>query len=70
MRLCVQLILVSTTRYYAAGSLIADSRELAGGLMVISSGKIGVELPVDSEEADEENRKQNGNTMLFMFGRG
>jgi hypothetical protein len=31
---------VSTTRYFAEGSLIADSRELASGLMVISSGKV------------------------------
>ncbi len=66
----VQLILVSTTRYYAAGSLIADSRELAGGLMVITSGQVGVELPMDSEEADEENKKKNGNSLLYMFGRG
>jgi hypothetical protein len=70
MRLCAQLILVSTTRYYAEGSLIADSRELAEGLMVITSGKVGVELPMDSEEADEENGKQSGNTMLYMFRRG
>ncbi len=62
--------MVSTTRYYAAGSLIADSREIAGGLMVITSGQVGVELPMDSEEADEENKKQNGNTLLYMFGRG
>jgi hypothetical protein len=61
---------VSTTRYYAKGSLIADSRELASGLMVITSGKVGVELPIDSEEADEEHGKENGNTLLYMFGRG
>jgi hypothetical protein len=65
-----QLILVSTTKYYAEGSLIADCRELASGLMVITSGKVGVELPMDSEEADEENGKQGGNTLLYMFGRG
>ncbi len=63
-------MLVSSTRCYSEGSLIADSRELADGLMVIKAGQVGVELPMDSEEADEENSKQDGRTLLYVFGRG
>jgi hypothetical protein len=66
----VQLTMMSKTRYFAEGSLIADSRELANGLMVITSGSVGIELPMDSTEADEENSKPNGNTLLFILGRG
>ncbi len=65
-----QLTMMSKTRYYAEGSLIADSRENAHGLMVITSGSVGIELPMDSAEADEENNKPNGNTLLFILGRG
>jgi hypothetical protein len=61
---------MSTTKYYSEGSLIADSRELADGLMVIISGQVGVELPMDSAEADEENNKPEGKTLLYVFGRG
>jgi hypothetical protein len=56
--------------YFSEGSIIADSHEMAKGLMVITSGHIGVELPMDSAEADEENRKEGGKTLLFVFGRG
>jgi hypothetical protein len=38
--------------------------------MVITSGFVNVELPMDSEEADEENRSADGRTLLFVFGRG
>ncbi len=65
-----QLIQMSTTKYFSEGSLIADSRELADGLMVIISGQVGVELPMDSAEADEENKKPDGTTLLYVFGRG
>ncbi len=61
---------MSKTKYYSAGSLIADSRELATGLMVITSGSVGIELPMDSIEADEENSKPNGTTLLYILGRG
>jgi hypothetical protein len=37
---------------------------------VITSGYVNVELPMDSEEADEENRSEHGKTLLFVFGRG
>ena len=56
--------------YFAEGSIIADSHEEAKGLMVITSGYVNVELPMDSEEADEENRTENGKTLLFVFSRG
>jgi hypothetical protein len=56
--------------YFAEGSIIADRHESARGLMVITSGFVNVELPMDSEEADEENRDENGATHLFVLGRG
>ena len=62
--------MMSTTRYFAEGSLIADSREIATGLMVITSGSVGVELPMDSNEADEENSKPEGTTLLCILGVG
>ena len=60
----------SETRHYSKGSLIADSREQAYGLIVITSGLVGVELPMDSSEADAENNRQGGTTQLYVFGRG
>jgi hypothetical protein len=65
-----QLIMLSSTRYYAEGSIIADSRELSQGVMVITSGHVGVELPMDSAEADEENKKPDGRTLLYVLKRG
>ena len=64
--------MMSKTRYFAEGSLIADSRELANGLMVITSGSVGIELPMDSAEADEENTKPKDTTLLYIrvLGRG
>jgi hypothetical protein len=62
--------MMSTTKYFSEGSLIADSRDLATGLMVITSGTVGIELPVDSAEADEENSMPNGTTLLYILGRG
>ena len=35
-----QLIIRSETRYYAKGSIIADCREEAKGLMIITSGQV------------------------------
>ena len=59
--------MLSSTRYYAEGSIVADSRELSQGLMVITSGHIGAELPMDSAEADEENNKPDGRTLLYVL---
>jgi hypothetical protein len=39
-RIPVQLLLRSETRYYSQGSIIADSREDARGLLVITSGQV------------------------------
>ena len=33
-------------------------------------GQVGVELPMDSEEAAEENSKSGGKTLLYVLGRG
>jgi hypothetical protein len=30
----------------------------------------GVEIPMDSDDADEENKKENGKTLLHIFQRG
>ena len=40
--LCIQLLLKSETRYYSQGTIIADSREDAKGLFVITSGQVRV----------------------------
>ncbi len=47
----------STSKHFAEGSLIADSRDVANSLMVITSGQVRLELHMDSAEADEENKK-------------
>ena len=62
----------SETHYFAKGTIIADSHEQATGLMVITSGHVDVELPIDSAEAAEENSKRDGGgkTLLFVLGRG
>ena len=63
-----QLMMKSQTKYFSKGTIIADSHEEAKGLMVITSGTVNVELPLDSAEAVEENKK-NGKTILYVFGR-
>ncbi len=65
----MQLMMKSQTKYFSKGTIIADSREKAQGLMVVTSGSVNVELPLDSAEAVEENKK-NGKTVLYVFGRG
>ena len=60
----------SDTKYFSKGSIVADSHEAAKGLMVVTSGQIGIELPMDSEEADEESNKPDGKTLLYVLGRG
>jgi signal-transduction protein with cAMP-binding, CBS, and nucleotidyltransferase domain len=65
-----QLVLRSETKYFSQGSIIADSREEATGLMVITSGQVGVELPMESDEAEVEYRTPGGKTLLYVFSRG
>jgi hypothetical protein len=108
-----QLLLKSETRYYSQGTIIADSREEAKGLYVITSGQVihhdielqalifsqqvwarielmvylfsaiyrpcnpcwytcqvGAEIPVDSDDADTENKDDNGSTLLCVFEKG
>jgi hypothetical protein len=36
----------------------------------LSVTQVGVELPMDSDDADEENKKDDGKTLLYVFGRG
>ena len=59
----------SQTLYFCEGSIIADSHQAATGLMVITSGVVNVELPMDSDDADEENQN-DGRTLLYVLGRG
>ena len=62
---------MSSTKYFSEGSLIADSRELADGLMVVKAGQVGVELPMDSAEADEERHNSaSGAPLLGVFRHG
>ncbi len=35
-----QLLLRSQTRYFAAGTIIADSRDQANGILVVTSGQV------------------------------
>jgi len=65
-----ELLLRSKTLHFSQGSIIADSHESAQGLMVITSGFVNVELPIESDEADEENKSDTGRTVLYVFGRG
>jgi signal-transduction protein with cAMP-binding, CBS, and nucleotidyltransferase domain len=37
---CIQLLMRSETKYYSKGTIIADSREAAKGLIVITSGQV------------------------------
>jgi hypothetical protein len=32
--------------------------------------QVGAELPVDSDDAESENKSENGSTLLFVFERG
>ena len=32
--------------------------------------QVGVEIPMDSDEADEENKSEGGKTLLYVFERG
>jgi hypothetical protein len=39
-------------------------------LLTVLRCQVGAELPIDSDEADEENKKAHGKTCLYVFGRG
>ena len=32
--------------------------------------QVGVEIPIDSDDADEENKSENGRTLLNILSRG
>jgi hypothetical protein len=42
-----QLMLWSETRYFAKGTIIADNREEATGLMVITAGQVSLLLTIE-----------------------
>jgi hypothetical protein len=64
----------STTKYFSAGSIVAESHEKATGLMVITSGVVGVELPHDQADNNEKELIGSGptgsTTLMCAFKRG
>mmetsp|Transcript_26503 Transcript_26503/g.69694 ORF Transcript_26503/g.69694 Transcript_26503/m.69694 type:complete len:517 (-) Transcript_26503:627-2177(-) len=61
-----QMLIKSTTHYYSAKAIIADCFDKANGLMVVRSGEVRLELPLDSDEADDERRKGRSTTLLVL----
>ncbi len=43
---------------------------LNGNCVVDYGWQIGAELPMDSDDADEENKLSDGRTLLYVFERG
>ncbi len=35
-----------------------------------SIGQVGAELPMDSDDAGEENKSEHGRTLLYVFEKG
>ena len=67
--LIAQMFKRSKTLYYPKGKIIADGRDSASGMMVITQGSVSVELPLDSDEADEQMGQDNS-VALYTLGRG
>ena len=65
----VQMFKRSKTLYFPKGKIIADGRDSATGMMIITQGSVCVELPLDSDEADEQMGKENS-VALYALGRG
>ena len=65
----MQLTIHSETKHFSKGSVIADNQEYADGLVVITNGYVNVQLPSETDEAHEENRKY-GNNLLYVLERG
>ena len=61
----LQLLLRSETLYFAEGCIIADSCTDSSGLMVITSGKVKVDLPMDPEAGSTV-----APTSLYVLERG
>jgi hypothetical protein len=38
--------------------------------LLVYAWQIGAEIPMDSDDADEENKSDNGKTLLYIFERG
>ncbi len=36
----------------------------------MSRRQVGAEIPIDSDEGDEENKRKDGRTLLSIFKRG
>ncbi len=64
-----QMMMRSKSYYFPKGTIIADSRDEATGMMVITQGSVTVELPVDSEDADAAAHGANS-LVLYTIGRG
>ena len=63
----------ATTKYFSAGSIIAESQETATGLMVITSGSVAVEMPMGQSEpsdAGPSDKADGGKALMYVFKRG
>ena len=61
----------ASTKYFSAGSIIADSQEMATGLMVITSGSVAVEMPMSlTETSNAGPRDKADKTLMYVFKRG
>lgn len=59
------MMMRSKSYYFPKGTIIADSRDDATGMMVITQGSVSVELPVDSDDAFDSS-----SLVLYTIGRG
>ena len=64
-----QMMIKSKTFYFPKGTIIADGRDPATGMMVITQGSVSVELPMDSDKAGAQGN-DGSSTLLYTLGRG
>eukprot|EP00291_Cryptomonas_curvata_P030917 CAMPEP_0172211178 /NCGR_PEP_ID=MMETSP1050-20130122/36254_1 /TAXON_ID=233186 /ORGANISM="Cryptomonas curvata, Strain CCAP979/52" /LENGTH=372 /DNA_ID=CAMNT_0012891593 /DNA_START=340 /DNA_END=1458 /DNA_ORIENTATION=+ len=64
-----ELLLKCQTHYYSEGSIIADSRDDATGLIVVTSGQVSLELPMNNNKNSKKGGEA-GRSILYVFERG
>jgi hypothetical protein len=55
---------------YCNANLLIDSVNSAIMMILRWDSQVGVELPIDSDDADEENKTEDGRTLLNILARG
>ncbi len=65
----LQLLLKCQTQYYSEGSIIADSRDDATGLIVVTSGQVSIELPMTNKR-NSKLGGEAGRSILYVLERG